>query len=184
LAAAPKRLDGTGPAKIGKAESAALERYRGEAFTEINGHLRGHGEDDRPKWMDGVVSRIDAAHKESKLTEDVVVHRGIGSVSKVFGPDSRRSLVGAEWRDDAFQSTTASPDTADTFLINSEGRRESARIRIRVPAGTGAIQLSDERYEAELLLERGLRMRVISDSGPWRRGQKEPRTIEVEVVAA
>lgn len=184
LAAAPKHVDGTGSRKIDRSGTAALERYRSEDFLTINGSLRGTSEEKKPAWVDGVVSRIDAVHAESKLTEDVVVHRGIGNVEAVFGPDAKRKLTGAEWQDDAFQSTTADPDVAERFLMSEQGRRTTAVIKIRVPAGTGAVQLSDSRFEAELLLERGLRMRVISDTGPWRRGQKRPRTIEVEVVPA
>jgi hypothetical protein len=182
LESAPKRVDGTGSRKIDKAGEAALERYRGSDFTEINGHLRGQSDGKGPKWMGPLVDRIDAVHEQSRLTQEVTVYRGVGSVSAVFGPDAAKNLTGAEWIDDAFQSTTADASTAETFMINSVGRREAAVIRIRVPAGVGAIQLSDERYESELLLQRGLPMRVVSDTGPPRRGQKAPRTIEVEVL--
>lgn len=181
LAAAPKDVEGTGPRKIDKAGTAALERYRGKAFTEINGDLRSGKPSAKTK---ATVAQIDRVHAESKLTEDVVVHRGIGNVEAVFGAAAKKKLTGAEWQDNAFQSTTADPDIADRFTINEDGRRASAVMKVRVPKGTGAIQMSDGRYEAEMLLERGLRMRVISDTGPWRRGQKGPRTIEVEVVPA
>lgn len=180
LAAAPKDLEASsGPRKVDRAGAAALERYRGKAFTEINGDLRSGKMSAKTK---ATVDQIDRVHAESKLTEDVVVHRGIGNVEAVFGSAAKRKLTGAEWQDDAFQSTTADADIAERFTIGEEGMRAAAVMKIRVPKGIGAIQLSDGRYEAEMLLERGLRMRVISDTGPWRRGQKKPRTIEVEVV--
>jgi hypothetical protein len=184
LAAAPKDVEGTGARKIDKAGTAALERYRGKDFSTINKSLRGTGDEKKPAWVDGVVSKIDAVHAQSKLTDDVVVHRGIGDVEAVFGPAAAKKLTGAEWKDEAFQSTTADADIAERFMIGEKGRRGAAVMKIRVPKGTGAIQMSDARYEAEMLLERGLRMRVVSDTGPWRRGQKNPRVIEVEVVPA
>lgn len=181
LAAAPKALDAEKGRSPSKSQTAALERYRGSDFAEINAALRGSGK--KTASIDKTVAEIDAAHADSKLAEDVVVHRGIGNVDKVFGAASKKNLTGAEWIDEAPQSTTADPDIADRFQRSEgAGKRTDARLIVRVPAGTGAIQLSDERYEAEMLLERGLRMRVISDTGPWRRGQKKPRTIEVEVV--
>ena len=182
LAAAPKQVDGTGSRKISRAGEAALERYRGKDFSTINQSLRGTGDGKKPAWVDGVVEKIDAVHADSKLAEDVTVHRGIGNIEAVFGAAAKKKLTGAEWRDDAFQSTTADPDIADRFTFGDAGPQGKAVMKIRVPKGTGAIQLSDGRYEAEMLLQRGLRMRVVSDTGPWRRGQKKPRMIEVEVV--
>jgi ADP-ribosyltransferase exoenzyme len=182
LGAAPKDVEAdTGSRKIDKAGIAALENYRGKAFTEINGDLRSGKLSAKTK---ATVEQIDRVHAESKLTEDVVLHRGIGDIERVFGAAAKKKLTGAEWNDDAFQSTSADADVAERFMIGEGGRRTAAVMKIRVPKGVGAIQLSDARYEAEMLLERGLRMRVISDTGPWRRGQKKPRTIEVEVVPA
>ena len=181
LSAAPKAVDGTGSRKVDRAGTAALERYRGKDFSEINRGLRSGKPSAKTS---ATAAQIDRVHADSKLTEDVVVHRGIGDIDAVFGPAAKRKLIGAEWQDDAFQSTSANADTAERFLIGEQGRRGVAVMKIRVPKGTGAIQLSDDRYEAEMLLERGLRMRVVSDTGPWRRGQKRPRTIEVEVVPA
>jgi hypothetical protein len=180
LAAAPKDVEASsGPRKVDRAGAAALERYRGKAFTEINGDLRSGKMSAKTK---ATVEQIDRVHAESKLTEDVVLHRGIGDIERVFGAAAKKKLTGAEWKDDAFQSTSADPDVAERFMIGEGGQRTAAVMKIRVPKGVGAIQLSDGRYEAEMLLERGLRLRVISDTGPWRRGQKKPRTIEVEVV--
>jgi hypothetical protein len=51
-------------------------------------------------------------------------------------------------------------------------------MRILVPRGVGAVELSNGDYEAELLLQRGLRMRIVADSGPGTR----PRTLDVEVL--
>jgi hypothetical protein len=182
LAAAPKDVEAdSGPRKVSKAGTAAIERYRGKAFSEINGDLRSGKISAKTR---ATVDEIDKVHAESKLDEDVVLHRGIGNVEAVFGPAAKKKLTGAEWTEDAFQSTSADPAVAERFTINEDGKRAAAVIKMRVPKGTGAIQLSDERYEAEVLLERGLKLRVISDTGPWRRGQKGFRTIEVEVVPA
>lgn len=180
LAAAPKDVEAdSGPRKIDKAGTAALERYRGKAFTEINRELRSGKPSAKTSATAGQIDRVMA---DSELTDDVETYRGIGDVEAVFGPAAKKKLTGAEWRDDSFQSTTADPEVAERFMVGEQGRRGAAIIKMRVPKGTGAVQLSDGRYEAEMLLQRGLRMRVVSDTGPWRRGQKNPRTIEVEVV--
>lgn len=181
LAAAPKGVEGTGTRGIDRPGTAALERYRGKEFGEINRELRAGAPSAANQRT---AEQIDRVMGESKLSTDVTVYRGIGDIERVFGAAAGKKLTGAEWTDNSFQSTTASADTADTFLIGEGGRRTAARLHIRVPAGTGAVQLSDERYEAELLLQRGLKMRVVSDTGPWRRGQKGVRTIEVEVIPA
>lgn len=182
LAAAPKDVEAdSGPRKVSKAGTAAIERYRGKAFSEINGDLRSGKMSAKTR---ATVEEIDKVHAESKLADDVVLHRGIGNVEAVFGPAAKKKLTGAEWTEQAFQSTSADPAVAERFTISEDGKRAAAVIKMRVPKGTGAIQLSDERYEAEVLLERGLKLRVISDTGPWRRGQKGYRTIEVEVVPA
>lgn len=182
LRAAPKDVEAeSGSRKVDKAGAAALERYRGKDFTTINGELRGGKQSAKTK---ATVDQIDRVMAESKLDDDVVVHRGIGDIERVFGAAAKKKLVGAEWQDDGFQSTTADAGIAERFTIGEQGKRASAVMKIRVPKGTGAIQLSDDRYEAEMLLERGLRLRVVSDTGPWRRGQKGFRTIEVEVVPA
>jgi hypothetical protein len=182
LAAAPRYVEADDARKVDRAGAAALERYRGKAFTDINRELRAGA----PSAATArTAEQIDRVMVESRLTDPVVLHRGIGDVGRVFGEAAKRKLTGAEWVDSSFQSTTTDPDVADRFRINEgEGRNTTARIVTRVPAGVGAVQLSDERYEAELLLQRGLRMRVVSDTGPWRRGQKNPRTIEVEVILA
>lgn len=187
LAAAPKAINVDDKGRsLPAAQTRALERYQGDDFFEINQHLRGRGEGKKPAGMDRTVADMDAAFASSRLTEDVTVHRGISNVSKVFGPAAGKSLVGASWTDAAPQSTSADPVVADRFARNEAewGPRTEAVMSIRVPKGTGAVQLSDGRYEAEMLLERGLRLRVVSDTGPAKKGQKTPRVIEVEVVPA
>ena len=72
-------------------------------------------------------------------------------------------------------SATVDPKVAARFLAEDD---ESVVMRIVVPAGTKGIELSGSSYESELLLQRGLRMRVASDSGPG----TAPRRIDVEVI--
>ena len=181
LAAAPRYVDADDARKLDAKATAAIERYRGKDFTEINRELRGGTPSTATRRT---VEQLDRAMADSRLTSDIEVHRGVGDIDRMFGDAARRKLTGAEWTDNAPQSTTTDPDVAERFLVGEQGRRGAARIVMRVPAGVGAIQLSDGRYEAELLLQRGLRMRVVDDTGPWRRGQKNVRTITVEVVPA
>ena len=52
-------------------------------------------------------------------------------------------------------------------------------MTITVPAGTGAVQMSEIDHEAELMLERGLRYRVVADHGVDDGGV---RRLDVEVL--
>jgi hypothetical protein len=91
----------------------------------------------------------------------------------------RGDLTGATLLDYGYQSTTARPGGGAQYA-EQEGRPfEQATLRIRVPAGTQAIKMSGAEYEDELLLRRGLAIRVTSDSGYSETGG---RVIEAEVV--
>jgi hypothetical protein len=60
-------------------------------------------------------------------------------------------------------------------------------MRLLVPAGVGAIEISGPRDpdtlegESEVLLQRGLRMRVVADHGVDARGVRQ---LDVEVIPA
>lgn len=166
----------------------ALEEYRGADFDPINKRLRGiepqrilqkYPED--PAEFDSYLQRqtelMDSVLDASKLADDVTVTRGTSTGRGVFGDAVDGDLTGFEWTEDAYVSTTANPEIAEYFTISG------LTMDINVPKGTGAVALSEikrpngDNDEAELLLQRGLRMRVVEDSGPG-----YPRKMKVEVV--
>lgn len=162
----------------------AVEAYRGGDFRPINRTLRGANidfyDEDPEEGMRRIAEQVrllDDIMNHSRLTDDVVVVRGTATGRGVFGEALNGDLVGHEWTEDSYTSTTANPDIAADFTISG------LTMNIRVPKGTGALVLSgmtiDDGFddEAEILLERGVRMRVVSDTGPGM-----PRQLEVEVL--
>jgi phage portal protein BeeE len=162
----------------------ALSMYRGDYYVVINDDLRANDwEGSDSEWT---IRTIDTAMENSKLTQDVMVHRGVKDMSLFRGVNTDESLVGLEYIEDAYSSTTADKAVTEEFWAPG-----GAIINLRVPAGVGAIQLSDfgpppepghERPvtdEAELLLQRGLRVRITGD-----RVVNRIRELDAEVVPA
>ncbi len=159
-------------------DADALAFYRGHGYIEANAYLRegrtfsGEG---KAKWT---VEQIDAIMSQSRLTRDVQVHRGVGGLG-MFGHAGTggKSLVGMEYTEPAYASTTADPNVAREFYAGEDYGGRGAILNIRVPAGTKAIQLSGlgpkpkhdwelprpPEQEAELLLQRGLTYRITGD---------------------
>lgn len=190
LGAAPSSLARDGGSAIPDQQRQSLQDYRGdEAYRTINAALRGATDDqlaampltgdwaDRAR-IDTAVANMDAAMDGSRLTQDVQTFRGIGNASRLFGDRFDGDLTGMEWREDAYVSTSADGEIADEFAGNLHG---AVVMRMVVPAGTGGIELSDSGHESELLLQRGLTMRVVADNGVDADGV---RRIDVEVVPA
>jgi len=109
---------------------------------------------------------------------------------QVWESGVRPDLTGLRWREDAYSSTTADPSVAPEFgrrwpESNSPSDGEPVILTIRVPAGTGAVQLSEmstavrDRGAAEILLERGLTMEVVADNGVDEAGF---RRLDIQVV--
>lgn len=168
---------------LNDAQLDAYEEYRDISFVPINRALRGGdpAAEIGGAWaprvqVDHWVESMDAAMAESRVERDVVTYRGIQDARHLFGEHFNGNLEGLEWREDAYQSTSADRTIADDFAREAKDQTHAVVMRVRVPAGTGAVQLSGDEYESEALLERGLAMRVVRDSaGP-------PRVLDVEVV--
>lgn len=149
----------------------ALLDYQGPAYAPINNRLRdiadGRANDAGADTVEQT-KNIDAAMAGSALTRDVVVYRGISGSRKVFGDRVDNDLTGMEWREAAFVSTSALQSVTESF---SGARKEPVRMRILAPAGVSAVQVSGvkdgAKYddEAEILLNRDTRMRVVQDRG-------------------
>lgn len=102
----------------------------------------------------------------SPLSQPVQVWRGVEDASKIFGdawkPDG--DMTGAVWEEHSPISTSASEEVARIFG-SSVGN--GAMLRVHVPAGVGAVQLSGwstqeaRNREAELVLQPHLRLRIV-----------------------
>lgn len=172
---------------------SALEGYQGSDFRAVNKVLRGMPADrfveedyagsndidpaSARDHLDKQIELIDDVMDVSKIMSDIRVLRGTETGRGIFGDRLAGSLTGFEWTEDAFVSTTVDPDVVDYFTTTG------LSMEILVPAGTGAVNLSGFRNsrggsdEAEVLLQRGLRMRVVSDTGPG-----DPRQLKVVIV--
>jgi len=92
----------------------------------------------------------------------------------------RPDLTGMKFTDNGFVSTSAHPEWPTKWASQWQGgSSEPVMLRILVPKGTGAIQMS-ESGEAELLLERGLSFEVAEDHGV---GPGGLRHLDLRVVA-
>jgi ADP-ribosyltransferase exoenzyme len=164
--------------------SKAANTYSGDYYNEINGWLRsptkknryGDKLDDYP-GMQGDIATLTKAVGESPLSQDTAVWRGIGSLEGAFpGMDLSGPLDGMEWVDDGFSSTTARRESTDYFA--GPEFHDSARLRVLLPAGTGAMRLNGWDDEAELLVGPKTRFRVLRDNGT----KDGVRELDVEVL--
>jgi len=154
----------------------ALTAYRGEEYTDINRRLRtGEPVPSNPD-VDSYVQHIDAAMANSRLGVEVQAWRGMGNSQLIFGDRFDGDLTGMEWSEAAYVSTSTDRSVSEDFAGNLRG---AVMMRVVVPRGVGAIELSDGGYESEVMLERGLRMRVVADRGFDEDGVRQ---IDVEVI--
>jgi hypothetical protein len=163
----------------------AVYDYGNNGHASVNGALRSNGGDIHnipetlpvtlhysAKRVSDQVTGLDAAMHHSKLTQDVVVHRGVENPQRLFGAAANGNLSGMTFRDHGYVSTT----TAGRASAEFTGNRTGIEMRILVPKGTSAIS-SSGLDKTELLLGRGLDFHVVHDYDVS--GQ---RTLDVEVV--
>lgn len=187
------------------ADVEAMREYRDGVYEEFNDYKRALGRGEDPDDIDpggdlaAMAAQVDNVFARSKLTEQVVAYRGVGDLGRMLpGIDTTGSLVGVEYVEDAPASTTVDRRVSAGF--GSGG----ALLNITVPAGVGAVQLSKHydgeinamgrpsvndtagsvndlvrvrHYEAELLVQDGLRYRITGD-----RTVDGRRELDVEVV--
>lgn len=177
IAAAPYHYRGRGPARNGVAADdidGAIEFYRSAGYMGVNGNLR---DDRKGQPWDSAIELLDAGM--GPLASDVVVWRGVKKPEKVFGDAwNDTDVAGLEWRDAGFSSSSADEalSLGGSFFTATTG----VVMRILAPRGTRALGMSDS-HETELLLDRGLRFRVVADHGVTARNGL--RHLDVEVVA-
>ncbi len=171
--------------ELTETEAEGLDAYIDESYQPINHMLRGGDASRLPGWYTNEqqvaewTAGVDEAMARSPLAEETQTWRGIQSGPVIFGDAFDGDLTGAEWTEDAYVSTTTDPAISEGFANDAADPRESAVMRIVTPAGVNAVELSGEEYESELLLDRGLRMRVVADRG---RDSEGRRLLDVEVL--
>jgi hypothetical protein len=118
---------------------------------------------------------------QSRTTDRIEVWRGLqGGADQVFGAGRMSGdMTGLEWQEKGFMSTSVRKSAAREFT-QSAG---SVLMRVVAPKGTGAAKLAERENdgEGEVVLQRGLKLRVVADRGidkDWGH-----RTLDVEVIA-
>ncbi len=175
---------GTKPGLTVESREALLD-YQGYSFTSINGALRGTITPDVPNWghIQEQIAALDTAMAASPLPRDVVTYRGVRYGRRIFGDRLDGDLTGMRWREDAYLSTSADRGVPEGFTRGQAG----VQMRILVPAGVGAVQVSEMvdsdgfEDEAEILVARGQVLQVVGDRGVDGDGV---RLLDVEVVPA
>lgn len=171
-AAARSGQDALDAAPIGYGhETTGLTPPQGEAIRtymglwgcqRINGGLRSG---DMSAQTHEEVRHIDEAMDSSRLSSDVVIHRGLRDADALFGDRLGGDLTGATWTEASYVSTSPRASFATNWAREGSGVQDPSRrpiaMRILAPKGTPAIAASD----AELLLGRGLTLRVAADHG-------------------
>lgn len=140
--------------------ATALNRYTSVRYELINETLRSN--DEPSERVSDWISNIDRAFAldSAKTTRDLVAYRGMRS-GELFGDRLSGNLEGLEWEEQAYLSTTAVQARARAFNRGGSG----ILMRILLPEGTRAIEGSPFNAEAELIVDRGQRLRIVKDNG-------------------
>jgi SPP1 gp7 family putative phage head morphogenesis protein len=147
----------------------AIEEYAAGGYTRINGTLRGLTEEQMRtvNWTDRLRARIPQEIKSldeviasaPRLKEELVTYRGVqGELAETLSG----LQAGDEYTDLAFMSTSKNPKVAEAFAFGKNGKV----IKIINPEGTQGLDMTDfiddPEYEAEWVLPRGSKLRIIS----------------------
>ena len=159
------------------AERKALGTYQGPAYSAINNALRRGA---RSRYA-SAIDLLDSALKKGRLSARTKVYRGVTSRRKVFGTADLESLIGREFSDFGFVSTT----TAERVAVDFAKSQTGALIELHLPEGTNGAwlrrALADRGLtttEDEFILPRGMRFRIAG----VKRSKHGPPTIIMEVI--
>lgn len=157
----------------------SVDLYTGSLFKDINRLLRGFSlvnPEDR-QLVEETSGLMDAAFDATPGIEaEVVSYRGMMSGSQLFGSRIDHDLSGFEWLEEAYTSTTSVAARTRTFT----GSDDDVLMRILIPKGSKVINASPIGAEAELLVARNTRYRVLRDNG---RDPEGKRLLDVELVS-
>lgn len=157
----------------------SAEEYQQSGNAKINPVLRTGSEvSDEVKT---IVKHLDEMMKETHTERELSTYRGIMDPAALFGGawKSDGDNTGLSWTDPAFVSTTGDTSMAETFSKYSGKAPEPTIMKIKLPAGQRALRMESDHYDqTELLLDRGLKFRIISDN----RDENGYRRLDVEVI--
>lgn len=152
---------------------------------------------------DARIAALDRGMDASVLPEDVVVHRGIKDGGLTFGEDAwygeflqgtpdeidekwprweageRPDLTGMVWEERAYTHTTVIDGRLKGYARKIGKDQDPVAMNILVPKGTKGVQMSGLDAEGEIMLERGLKYRVVKDHGTDENGVRQ---WDVEVI--
>lgn len=136
-----------------KSNKEAMDEYTMGGYLDINDYL--NGKFDGFDNIDDFINDIDDAISKYSLEEDIITYRG---TSKEYYNDLR---IGDEFTISMYSSTSLNENIAKTFF---EDKKNPLLLEILIPKETPCIYIGDNtayEFEAELLLKRGLKYRVL-----------------------
>ena len=153
-----------------------FQSYASGSFDAATKTMRGLSTPDGETavFVERLTRAFDHAMDRSTLRADVELWRGLREGRGIFGDALSGDLSGFEWSDASFVSTMTRADEVYRFS-RLPGGADSVVLRIVTPKGTRALALDAEH---EVLLDRGLRYRVVADRGMV----DGSRRLDVEVV--
>jgi hypothetical protein len=150
-------------------EIESQRNYQGRNFEIINRFFRDPDgtavalSDTAFMVIEEVSARLDSAIAKGWLFEDVLAYRGMKSYAALFGTRAPEDLVGFEFREDSYVSTSIDEYRARRFLDEENGFMLTFVAPWRSHAAwLPAVGLPEFETQRELLLPRGMRFRVIA----------------------
>ncbi len=143
--------------QMSKAEKAALLKYGGSGYTDIN---KGLYDPPPSKDVQKTIKDLDKVMDRAELSTDTTVYSGLGAraAAMMAGLD-----VGSEVDFAGYLSTSTDENVARNFAEHGQkvGRKKGfMRLQFDLPKGTNAFHMGDNDYEKEVMLPRGRKMVV------------------------
>ncbi len=151
-----------------------ISEYTSDGYSNINSYLRGYdnGENYSIDYVKGQIKALDKAIADYILKEPIITYRAINSDALIPFDGNIDSLIGTEYTDKAFMSTTPYP--------NSPALNKDLIMEIKLPAGKGIgayINDYNNLGEVEFLLARDSKF-IITNV----KEEKGHYTVEMEFV--
>ena len=155
---------GDGVGGLSEDQADEVNNYTGIDYRTINTGLRGRKRQeeiaDKVNVLDEAIGRHgDVNLKERKLW------RGVGDAEEIFGSDQIEELIGLEFADDAYMSTTTNASVAiNNFGARVAGKRTAILEVVDARSDIYGLDIQDvSRFanESEVLLPRGLPMKIM-----------------------
>jgi hypothetical protein len=148
---------------LSSGQIAAMETYRGEGYAEINGGLRDgtlSGDDPTVEEIDSVINTSNPESFDCYRGGDSSFTQTLYDEAGLQAMDDPAGLIGKEFVDDGYMSTTTNEDIAYNF----EKGKYSTHIEIKAEnlgyADMEKIFPDDPRAEGERVLPRGTKLKI------------------------